>query len=107
MPFRVRSSKRDSRGDADRLASVERSILQAIANAERELAGLRKRIEAVRQLAALSLGNGGGDYEERGAEEEQQLAKSESELVVGEARIRQLDTHVQHLRRVLGLLKTG
>lgn len=103
MPFRLRSSVRDESADLGRLGAVERALLDAIAEAESEKKGLKRRLELARARASALLGN--ETLEDREPKNEQMLVQAENELIAGEKRIRQLAAHLEHLARVLCLLK--
>jgi hypothetical protein len=105
MQFKARSFRRDEKRDASRLASIERAILGAITDAEADRAGLQQRIESARVVAAFALSNGIDDYLQREPEDEKSLIKSEADMVSGQARVRQLDDHIEHFCRLLQLLR--
>ena len=100
--FRIRSSERDQRADADRLRSIERAILGAIAAADAEEQGLKRRLEDARVRASLLIGT--ETLEERDQATETLLAGSEREVSAAVKRIRQLTAHREHLQRVLHAL---
>lgn len=105
MRFWIRSSRRDESTDANRLGSIERSVLDAIADAEKERKGFTKRIEEVRGRASMLMGSETFDYVDRDEKTEQQLQASERVLIAANSRIRQLTAHLEHLRRILEILK--
>jgi hypothetical protein len=55
--------------------------------------------------AAFALSNGIDDYLQREPEDEKSLIKSEADMVNGQARVRQLDDHIEHFCRLLQLLR--
>ena len=105
MRFRIRSSARDESTDAYRLGSIERSVLRAIGDAEKEKKGLNRRLERAKASASALLGNDTFEYRDRKRENEQVLAEAEHNLIAAERRIRQLNAHLERLHRVLDLLK--
>jgi hypothetical protein len=105
MRFRIRSSRRDETRDASRLGSIERSIQNAIADAELEKTGLNRRIEDATNRASMLMGTESLEYIDRGQKKNQLLADSEDELVAAEKRVRQLAAHLEHLRHMLEFLK--
>lgn len=105
MRFRICSSARDESTDADRLGSIERSVLSAIGDAEKEKKGLKRRLERAKASASTLLGNDTFEYRDREPENEQLLVEAEHNLIAADRRIRQLDAHLEHLHRVLDLLK--
>ena len=105
MRFRFRSARRDESSDAKRLGSIERSIRNAISDIELEKDGLARRIKDARDRAAVSVGNDASEYLDREPSAEQELSASENELVSAAKRVRQLNAHLDHLHRVLDVLK--
>lgn len=105
MRFRLRSSARDESADAHRLSSIERVLSDAIAEAELEKKGLKRQLESARDRASALLGNEASEYLDRELKSEQLLFEAEHDLIAGERRIRQLTTHLEHLGRVLDLLR--
>ena len=103
MRFRIRSSERDESVDADRLRSIERAIFAAIAAAEAEERGLKRRLEDARVRASMLIGT--ETFEDRDQATESLLAGSEREFSAAARRVRQLAAHREHLQRVLGALK--
>jgi hypothetical protein len=104
MRFKVRSLGRDDSADARRLGLIERSVLTAIAEAESESKGLEGRVEVARNRAASLMGTEQVDYLDRDQKTEKMLTDVEQQLIAGGNRIRQLNEHLEHLRRVLELL---
>jgi chromosome segregation ATPase len=105
MAFRIRSSARDEKSDADRLASIERALQRAIADAEAEKTGLARRFQSAKDRASMLIGNDATEYLDRDPETERLLTEAERELLAAEARMRQLSAHVNHLRGMLHTLK--
>jgi hypothetical protein len=105
MRFKIRSSQRDVTADASRIALIEQSILKAIADAETEKKGLSQRVEKQRGKASVLMGNEIYGDLERDPEAEKSLNYAEQELSRGLVRIGALNAHLEHLRRVLVLLK--
>lgn len=103
MRFRIRSSERDESADADRLRSIERAIVGAIAAARAEEDGLKRRLEDARVRASMLVGTEA--FEDRDEATELMLAGSEREFSAAATRIRQLTAHREHLDRVLQALK--
>jgi hypothetical protein len=103
--FRIRSSERDKTADTDRLQSIERAIAGAIASAQSEEEGLKRRLESARARASMLIGNETFENLQREQATEQLLAGSEREFAAAAKRIRQLTEHREHLARVLQVLK--
>src|ERR1700722_14090868 len=104
MRFKVRSLGRDNSADARRLGLIERSLHTAIAEAESESKGLERRVEGARNSAASLMGTEQVDYLDRDQKKEKMLSDLEQQIIAGGNRIRQLNEHLEHLRRVLELL---
>jgi hypothetical protein len=105
MRFRIRSAKRDEQADESRLAAIERSIVNGIADAEKEKTGLEKRVKETRDIAAVLMGNDTYGYDDREPAQEQELSASEQALAAARDRMRHLDAHVAHLHRLLELVR--
>jgi hypothetical protein len=88
MRFKVRSLGRDDSADARRLGLIERSLLTEVA----------------RNRAASLMGTEQVDYLDRDQKTEKMLTDVEQQLFAGDNRIRRLNAHLEHLRRVLELL---
>ena len=96
--FRFRASQRDKESDRGRLTRIHQTIRSAVADAERELNGLRTRLDKARQSAAMLLEN--ADNGDRGAAHKSELKSIEERLLVGEKRIVQLKDHLAALQRI-------
>ena len=105
MRFRLRSLARDESADARRLSAIERALLDAIGDAELEKSGLSRRLEIERGRAAALLGNETPEHPDRDAKSERMLVGAGQNLIAGQKRVRQLDAHLEHLGRLLDLLK--
>jgi len=105
MRFRIRSTKRDESSDAKRLGSIERSIQNAISDIETEKDGLARRIKEARDSASVYVGSEASEYLDREESVEKELSASEQVLVSAAQRVRQLNAQLEHLHRVLDVLK--
>ena len=63
------------------------------------------RIKEARDRAAVYVGSDASEYLDREPRAEQELSASENELVSGAKRVRQLNAHLDHLHRMLEVLK--
>ena len=104
MRFRLRSLARDETVDARRFNTVERVLLDVIAETESERKGLKKRIEVARVRAGALVGDE-PHQSEREPKIEKMLLEAEHDLIAGEKRMRQLNSQLERLGRVLDLLK--
>ena len=105
MRFRIRSARRDESSDAKMLGSIERSIRNAISDIKTEKDGLARRLKDARDRAAVHVGSDASEYLDREPSAEQELSASENELVAAGKRVRQLNAHLEHLHRMLDVLK--
>ena len=95
--FSFRSPQRNQETDRRRLSQIWRVVNSAISNAETETKGLRARIaKARRSTAFLVDADGGGSDPSSRAE----LKTVEQYLGAAEARLAQLNDHLDHLRRI-------
>jgi hypothetical protein len=104
MRFKLRSSARDKDADAHRVSSIERALSRAIAEAKSEKDGLQRRLDSARHRASALLGNETFEPSDREPENERLLVEAERNLIAGEKRIHQLNSHIGHLASVLALL---
>jgi chromosome segregation ATPase len=105
MRFRIRSARRDESSDAKRLGSIERSIQNAISDIESEKDGLARRLKDARDSASVYVGSEASEYLDREESVEKELSASEQVLVSAAQRLRQLNAQLEHLHRVLDVLK--
>ncbi len=66
-PFKARSAERDAETDHMRIAPIVAAIDAALSDAEREQAGLNRRVDDALARAAVTFGNGTDEYLEREA----------------------------------------
>jgi len=104
MRFRLRSLTRDESVDARRFSTVERILLDVIAETESERKGLKKQIEVARARAGALMGNETFESK-RDPKSEKMLVEAEQDLIAGEKRMRQLTGQLERLDRILDLLK--
>ena len=88
--FRARSSARDIETDRSRIEAIMRSIDDALSAAEREQAGLARRIEDVLARAAMTIGNNFDEYEQREPSAGHQLTLLNDEIRNGQLRLEEL-----------------
>ena len=94
--FRVRSAKRDSEVDQRRVAAIMVAIEDAIAAAERERAGLNRRVEEVLARAAVTLGNDDDEYLYREPLDSHHQDLFDAEIVNGQRRLKELGSAIAH-----------
>jgi hypothetical protein len=105
IPFRTRSYGRDALSADVRLLAVERAIVDAIGSAEREERGLKARYDDAVAVAAIAVGSGTSDYLEREPETERQLCNAEQTFSAAGAGLGRLRAHIEHLNKVLEVLR--
>jgi hypothetical protein len=100
--LRFRSLQRDMETDQARLVLVKRTVRSSITNAQRELNGVRSRLENARQLGALHQANmdNGRAEEPQGSD----LAGVQERLVAAEKRVAQLMRHLAALHRIESII---
>lgn len=89
-PARFRRSDRDSQTDLDRLGPLYTELHRALADIERETAGLSRRLDEARNRAAALLGNEDGIYFEREPADEARLAEAEAQMMAAFGRLEEL-----------------
>ena len=96
--FRARSADRDAETDRARADSILSAIEQALDAAEKERAGLSRRVEDVLARAAVTAGNGADEYLDRDALDSHHQALFNTEISNGQRRLEQLATEITHFK---------
>ena len=96
--FRARSSERDADTDRGRIEAIMDAIESALQAAEREQAGLNRRVEDVLARAAVTFGNGDDEYLEREALDSQHQDLFDREIQNGQRRLKELDSSIAHFK---------
>ena len=96
--FRARSAVRDAETDQARASSILGAIEQALDAAQREYAGLGRRVEDVLARAAVTMGNGADEYLERDALDTHHQDLFSAEIANGQRRLQQLETRIADLK---------
>jgi hypothetical protein len=104
--FKARSSGRDGETDMLRIASIARSIDDALKAAEGEHAGLNRRVDDVLARAAVTLGNDSDEYLTREPLDSHHQDLFGIEIVNGERRLKELATSIGHLKFLKTVLMT-
>jgi hypothetical protein len=102
--FKVRSAERDAATDEARIASILAAIETALGDAEKEQAGLNKRVDDALARAAVTLGNDADEYLEREALDNHHQDLFSAEIANGQRRIAELATMISHLGSVKAAL---
>jgi len=101
--FRARSSTRDKATDAARVASVAKSIDDALASAQAEHAGLGQRVTDAIARAAITAGNDSDEYLDREPANTALQNQLNADIANGERRLRELEVSIGHFK----VLKTA
>ncbi|MDX6288479.1 MAG: hypothetical protein QOH42_278 [Blastocatellia bacterium] len=96
--FKVRSADRDVAVDESRIAPVAAAIDSALLSAASEHTGLSRRLEDVRSRAAMVVGNGDDEYLDREAIDSEHLNALETEMAIGDSRLKELSDMIEHFK---------
>lgn len=88
--FKARSASRDAETDSGRIQAILLAIDQALAGAEKEHAGLTRRVDDVLSRAAVTFGNGNDEYLTREQLDSDHLDLFEKEFSNGQRRLLEL-----------------
>lgn len=103
--FKTRSDDRDAQTDDARLASVWRSIADALQAARVEQTGFIRRLDDISAQAAMSLGNDTDEYLTRDALDIDLLHQLEPEIMRGRRRLEQLAHSIARLEFLTAALR--
>jgi chromosome segregation ATPase len=106
VAFKARSLQRDVETDSTRIASIAQSIDEAINAAERELSGLRARVDDVLERAAITSGNASDEYLDRELPDVKQQSDFDSEISHGQRRLEELSQNISHFKFLRAALKS-
>jgi hypothetical protein len=96
--FRARSPERDAQTDQTRIEAIMDAIENALREAEREQAGLNRRVEDVLARAAVTFGNGDDEYLEREALDNHHQDLFDQEIQNGQRRLKELTSSIAHFK---------
>ncbi|MFL5238646.1 MAG: hypothetical protein ACJ8EL_13770 [Rhizomicrobium sp.] len=96
--FKARSAGRDAETDHARVASVLRSIEDALDGVKAEQAGLKSRIDDVLARAAVTQGNDSDEYLTRDPEDNHYQSLLNTEITNGQRRLNQLEVTIGHFQ---------
>ena len=96
--FKARSAERDAESDRLRIGSIVTAIETALQAAEKEQAGLSRRVDDVLARAAVTLGNGTDEYLEREALDNHHQDLFDAEILNGQRRLKELAIEIGHFR---------
>lgn len=103
-PFRARSLVRDAEVDQARTASIWSAVDAALMDAERERAGLTRRVDDALARASVTFGNGDDEYLEREALDNHHHDLFDAEISNGQRRLQQLERLIANLDYVKSAL---
>ncbi|MBR0930994.1 MULTISPECIES: hypothetical protein [Bradyrhizobium] len=98
--FKARSAERDAETDRTRIGAVLAAIETALQEAEREQAGLNRRVDDALARASVTFGNGTDEYLEREALDNHHQDLFAADISNGQRRLKELATSIAHLKFV-------
>jgi hypothetical protein len=104
--FKARSAGRDAETDHARVASVFRSIEDALSGARAEQVGLKSRIDDVLARAAVTQGNDSDEYLTRDPEGSHYQSLLNTEIANGQRRLNELEVTIGHFQFLKTALTT-
>ena len=104
--FKARSVERDAETDRTRIASIMTAIETALQEAEREQAGLNRRVDDGLARAAVTFGNGTDEYLEREPLDNHHQDLFAVDISNGQRRLKELAATISHLKFVKATILT-
>ncbi len=104
--FKARSVERDTETDQARIGSVMSALETALHDAEREQAGLTRRVDDALARAAVTFGNGTDEYLEREPLDNYHQHLFEVDICNGQRRIKELAATISHLKFIRAAVLT-
>ncbi|UPJ60260.1 hypothetical protein [Bradyrhizobium sp. 192] len=98
--FKARSVERDAETDRARIGTVLAAIETALQEAEREQAGLNRRVDDALARASVTFGNGTDEYLEREALDNHHQDLFAADISNGQRRLKELASSIAHLKFV-------
>jgi hypothetical protein len=99
--FKARSAERDAETDRLRIGSIVSAIETALQAAEKEQAGLSRRVDEVLARAAVTLGNGTDEYLEREPLDSHHQDLFDTEILNGQRRLKELAIEIGHFNSII------
>ena len=96
--FKARSAARDAETDSRRIDAIQQAIDDALSGAEKEHAGLTRRVDDVLSRAAVTFGNGNDEYLTREQIDSDHLDLFEKDISNGQRRLRELTESIGHYK---------
>ncbi|MBI5261140.1 MAG: hypothetical protein HY852_04905 [Bradyrhizobium sp.] len=104
--FKARATERDAETDRVRIGSVFTAIETALQDAEREQAGLTKRVDDALARSAVTFGNGTDEYLDREPLDNYHQDLFAADISNGQRRLKELANTISHLKFVKAALLT-
>ncbi|MET4802904.1 hypothetical protein [Bradyrhizobium sp. LB11.1] len=104
--FKARSAERDSATDRMRIEAVITAIETALHEAEREQAGLNRRVDDALARASVTFGNGTDEYLEREPLDNYHQDLFATDISNGQRRLKELISTISHLKFVKAAMLT-
>lgn len=98
--FKARSVERDAETDRVRIGAVLAAIETALQEAEREQAGLNRRVDDALARASVTFGNGTDEYLEREPLDNHHQDLFAADISNGQRRLKELANSIAHLKFV-------
>ncbi|MDE5445710.1 hypothetical protein GWG65_30740 [Bradyrhizobium sp. CSA207] len=98
--FKARSAERDAATDRARIEAVIIAIDAALQEAEREQAGLNRRVDDALARASVTFGNGTDEYLEREPLDNYHQDLFAADISNGQRRLKELASTISHLKFV-------
>ncbi|MCK1341615.1 hypothetical protein ACVW1A_004215 [Bradyrhizobium sp. LB1.3] len=104
--FKARSTERDAATDRVRIDAVITALDAALQEAEREQAGLNRRVDDALARASVTFGNGTDEYLEREPLDNYHQDLFAADISNGQRRLKELASTISHLKFVKAAMLT-
>ena len=104
--FKARSAERDAETDRVRIDAIMTALDTALQEAEREQAGLNRRVDDALARASVTFGNGTDEYLEREPLDNHHQDLFAADISNGQRRLKELASTISHLKFVKAAMLT-
>ncbi len=104
--FKARCAERDAETDLGRIGAIMTAIETALQEAEREQAGLNRRVDDALARAAVTFGNGTDEYLEREPLDSHHQDLFAADISNGQRRLKELAATISHLKFIKAAMLT-
>ncbi|SFP80866.1 hypothetical protein SAMN05216330_110190 [Bradyrhizobium sp. Ghvi] len=104
--FKARSAERDAETDRVRIEAIMTALDTALQEAEREQAGLNRRVDDALARASVTIGNGTDEYLEREPLDNHHQDLFAADISNGQRRLKELASTISHLKFVKAAMMT-